>query len=355
MSARTRARVGPLGYLGAVHRYAPLLALLLFGCPAPSAPLVQVLPAAPTTLDTLVADVSGVEDASAWRLQWGRDGELVPDLDGSETVAAAYTAKNEAWQLAVTGEAGTWLSDEVVIANSPPSSDAAWIGPADASASSTLSISVEGWADDDGDAPGFVAAWTVDGEPVDGESGLTLAPGPFVRGSSVQAVVTPFDGDDEGAPLSTEPVLIGNSPPGAPTVAIEPAGALAGEDDLFCRVVQGQDIDGDPLTYAFAWSVEGRSYPDDVPGATGPRQTEHPGDTVPREDTAANEDWLCVVVANDGELDGPPGQASTRVVAGPATDFSLPDVNATSPRFGAPVSPRDYLQKVSGWYFGHAS
>ena len=36
-------------------------------------------------------------------------------------------------------------------------------------------------------------------------------------------------------------------------------------------------------------------------------------------------------------------------------DFSLVDMNATSPTAGEPVSPRDYLAKVSGWYFGHAT
>ncbi|MEZ4649415.1 MAG: hypothetical protein R3E97_11670 [Candidatus Eisenbacteria bacterium] len=36
-------------------------------------------------------------------------------------------------------------------------------------------------------------------------------------------------------------------------------------------------------------------------------------------------------------------------------DFSAPDMNSTSARFGESVSPRDYLQKVSAWYFGHAT
>ncbi len=36
-------------------------------------------------------------------------------------------------------------------------------------------------------------------------------------------------------------------------------------------------------------------------------------------------------------------------------DFSLIDVNTTSATFDTPVSPRDYLGKVSGWYFGHAT
>ncbi len=39
----------------------------------------------------------------------------------------------------------------------------------------------------------------------------------------------------------------------------------------------------------------------------------------------------------------------------PAPDFALEDVNATSVTFGQVVSPRDHLEAVSGWYFGHAS
>jgi hypothetical protein len=36
-------------------------------------------------------------------------------------------------------------------------------------------------------------------------------------------------------------------------------------------------------------------------------------------------------------------------------DFSLLDVNPSSPTSGQPVAPRDYLKQVSGWYFGHST
>lgn len=36
-------------------------------------------------------------------------------------------------------------------------------------------------------------------------------------------------------------------------------------------------------------------------------------------------------------------------------DFSLTDVNANSPTSNQAVSPRDYLEQVSAWYFGHAT
>jgi len=40
---------------------------------------------------------------------------------------------------------------------------------------------------------------------------------------------------------------------------------------------------------------------------------------------------------------------------GSVPDFSVPDVNDTSLRFGEDVSPRDYVGSVSAWYFGHAT
>ncbi|MFK7738483.1 MAG: hypothetical protein AB8B50_20830 [Pirellulaceae bacterium] len=36
-------------------------------------------------------------------------------------------------------------------------------------------------------------------------------------------------------------------------------------------------------------------------------------------------------------------------------DFTLEDVNATSASYEQSVSPRDYLEQVSAWYFGHSS
>jgi hypothetical protein len=43
------------------------------------------------------------------------------------------------------------------------------------------------------------------------------------------------------------------------------------------------------------------------------------------------------------------------VVLDPVPDFSLADVNATSATADQAVSPRDYLQRVSAWYFGHST
>gem|GEM_PF-3123140 len=39
----------------------------------------------------------------------------------------------------------------------------------------------------------------------------------------------------------------------------------------------------------------------------------------------------------------------------PESDFRLLDVNTASPTYNTEVSPRDYIGKVSGWYFGRAT
>lgn len=39
----------------------------------------------------------------------------------------------------------------------------------------------------------------------------------------------------------------------------------------------------------------------------------------------------------------------------PLQDFSLLDVNETSLTYNKQLSPRDYLEHISAWYFGHAT
>jgi hypothetical protein len=44
-----------------------------------------------------------------------------------------------------------------------------------------------------------------------------------------------------------------------------------------------------------------------------------------------------------------------QMMAHMVADFSLIDVNATSSSYNQPVSPRDFVGQVSGWYFGQAT
>jgi len=50
-----------------------------------------------------------------------------------------------------------------------------------------------------------------------------------------------------------------------------------------------------------------------------------------------------------------PGCPGGGTLPPPAPDFALQDVNPTSPTFNQDVSPRDRIDKVSGYYFGEAT
>lgn len=63
--------------------------------------------------------------------------------------------------------------------------------------------------------------------------------------------------------------------------------------------------------------------------------------------------FLAVVVLAVGCSDDDPVNPGPG--AGQVPDFSLVDVNPTSATADQAVSPRDYLTKVSAWYFGHST
>lgn len=74
--------------------------------------------------------------------------------------------------------------------------------------------------------------------------------------------------------------------------------------------------------------------------------TPEPTDTAPT-DTEPPDTDVEDTDPTDSDTDG-------AVSGAPMPDFSLEDVSENSARYGEQVSPRDYLEKVSGWYFTHA-
>ena len=95
--------------------------------------------------------------------------------------------------------------------------------------------------------------------------------------------------------------------------------------DQSCDSVDGMDADGD----GYASTDSGGLDCNDSDATISPESIEVPDDGI------------------DQDCDGQDESSATAIVR----NFSLPDENPGSATFGQLISPRDYMQQISGWYF----
>ena len=76
---------------------------------------------------------------------------------------------------------------------------------------------------------------------------------------------------------------------------------IAGLDDLLC-ITQGNDVDGDSVSFAYEWTVDGVNANNNT-------------DMVSVSDIADGEVWVCIVTPNDGTDDGSTSSASVTIGA----------------------------------------
>ncbi len=178
-----------------------------------------------------------------------------------------------------------------------------------------------------------------------------LSQGPWVDGVRWRVQGRAADGSRVNSAIR---MLDVNVPPSVPAIAIAPSDPVAEIDDLVCEVsTPATDLDGDAVTYSFTWTVDGARYP--RAADTGATTTTWTGDTIPAADLAIDETWACLVRADDGHTTSSRVRTTLKVEKEPVPDFSLTDENPNSGTYGQAVSPRDYLEVASGWYFGHAT
>jgi hypothetical protein len=346
--------------------FAVIALLLVTGCAPEPSLRVALGPATATTADNLLASIeteSGQPAEGSFQFSWQRDGTVQEELAGLNLIPASHTSRDDRWQVFVTAIRGDseplqLQSNTVEIVNTPPSIASVIIAPAEPTAATELSAEVLGYEDLDGDGPSYNYTWFVDGVATGEDLGI-LAIGLFVRDQQVQVEVMASDGEEQSTPVLSELITIGNSAPSAPVIAIVPVHPVGSQDSLQCSVLDDAlDVDQDSLSYELDWLVDGGEYPGDpiASGWAGPATTLLDGDTVPAEDASPGEEWTCTLRARDALA---ASEVSYSVVLAEQdetiSDFGLVDTNTLSPTSGEPVSPRDYLCKVSGWYFGHST
>lgn len=287
--------------------------VLINGRPGP--PEVAIEPGAARAGQKLTAvitteSVDPEGDVVRYTYDWYVNG--TPFSSGTTAwVPSGLSVRGEVWEVVVRpydaygyGEEG---SAERTIDNSPPRLTSVALSPPSAKTDDDITSMASGWFDQDGDAEAYHIAWYVNGTLDVGEVAAVYPATKTSTGDRLQASYTPYDADDEGTPVYSSIITIGNTAPTAPGVVVSPA-APEPEDDLTCGVtVDATDADGDAITYSYTWYQNGVLSP--VTGAfVDDAYTEH-GDT-----------WECRVVADDGASTSSYGSDSVVV-----TDATAPD------------------------------
>lgn len=270
----------------------------------PTAPAVRITPAAPSTTDALVASVTAPSvdpdgDPISYSYAWYVDGVL-SSASTAATLPATATRRGETWEVVVTPDDGTHDGTpgtaSVVIANTAPTLLTASLTPSPATVADTIACTPGVSTDIDGDTVSYRYAWTVNGVAIAGTSSTLRAPD-FQRGDTLRCTVTPTDGTDDGLPVATSGLTIGNAVPTLVSAAITPGSPVPG-DTLTCTASGCSDADGDANASTFAWTVNG------IAAGTGATLTT----TLRRGDVV-----VCTATPYDGRSSGTPVTASATV------------------------------------------
>ena len=190
----------------------------------------------------------------AWNFDW------TAPTSGSGTVAvgiAGLTANGGG----TGGDAWTTMSrtitETVVATNNPPTATNVQISPSTATSLDDLSVAYV-YNDQDGDAQsGTTIHWFKNGvQQTQFDGLLTLNKAHTVRNDDWQVQVTPSDGEDFGSTASSNIVTIFNAPPTLASSSISPTSPTT-DDALTASLGGANDNDGDTLSYAYRWLLDG--------------------------------------------------------------------------------------------------
>jgi hypothetical protein len=211
---------------------------------------VWIEPPNPASNNNLTAEVLvRGETGSRLNYQWLRNNVPIPGAI-RHILASEQFSKGDFISVQVRvaqggGDRDPVTSDPVLIGNTPPVVDWVAIGPSPPRSTSSLEAVAKG-SDLDNEELSFTYQWMVNGEPVVGQEGPSLASNYFKRGDEVEVKAVPFDGTDWGQPRASIKVAISNSPP---LIKSTPPAELQ-EGATYRYQVQAEDGDGDTLSYS---------------------------------------------------------------------------------------------------------
>ena len=252
-----------------------------------------------TCMPRLWDDVDG--DPQGFLYSWTIDG-----LEVATTMTATGTVfeKGDAIICCTTPHDGedpgiTQCSEPLTVLNSPPVLSSATLSSTSPAEGDTLSVTLGSASDDDGDTITYSYAWYVDGNLAG--TGTTLDSGSFAKGQSVYVVVTPNDGEEDGASVTSDTATVVNTLPQVDSLSLSPTAPVANESVTASSSTS--DADGDSVSLSYTWTLDGTL------------QTET-GATF-SETTAKGQVLALSVTPNDGEGDGSAASTSVTIANTP--------------------------------------
>ena len=206
-----------------------------------------------TCVPGVVSDADG--DAVSYDWSWtvnGADAGSAETLDGSafdkgDLVACTATPTDGM----EAGDAVT--SEEIEVSNTPPVLSGATLSSTSPAEGDTLSVTLGATSDDDGDTVTVRYSWVVDGVAVG--TGSTLTSASFSKDQEIYVELTPDDGADLGATVTSSVATAVNTLPSVTSIAFSSSTVYT--DDVLKTTVSTTDADGDSVSLGYAWYVDG--------------------------------------------------------------------------------------------------
>ena len=303
---------------------------------APTVSSVYVSDSSPRVTATVTCGVSAHDvdgDAFTEDFAWTADGVVLgttDTLDLSTTGLSAGTGLTCTATLTDSDGAVSVGTATATIANTPPSISSVTLSPSDPGTDDFVTATVVA-SDVNGDDLSTTYNWLVNGTSVQSGASDSLSGSHFDKGDRVSVGVTVSDGTDSVVSLSGS-LTVGNTAPEAPTLVVTPVEPDKG-DALVCEIDDAAvDPDGDTVTYAMSWTVDGVDYSTLVGsadtglvdtgaagGLEGPSTTTWSGDTVAAGDADWGEVWTCTATPSDGTDFGTAATAEVEVACAPGS------------------------------------
>lgn len=227
----------------------------------PSVGAVVVSPSVLVFGDSVTCSYTGYtdadNDADQSTFEWFVNGFSV----GIGSTLSAGFVGGDVIQCVVTpndGEStGSTVEATVTVNNTAPVLSSVSIDPQSVYEGDTATCNLGQVIDVDNDSAfTFSYVWNKNGVPLAGVTTQTLSSVYFAKNDILTCSATPNDGEDDGVAVTSAPVVVLNTAPTLSSAHILPANVQFG-DTLTCTGLGPNDVDGDSVTVATSWYVNG--------------------------------------------------------------------------------------------------